>query len=97
MVELRRSGRQMKSVSRRVRLALAYLESSYASPGLRLDTVAKHVRVSSHHLSFLIKKETGQGFRRHLIAIRLEMAQHHLATSLMSIKEIATSVSTQIQ
>lgn len=92
MVEPQMGQSTVKSVSLRVRMALAYLERSYANPDLRLDTVARHVRVSPHHLSCLIKKETGQGFRRHLIAIRLEMAQHYLATSLMSIKEIAISV-----
>jgi len=92
MVESLAGQPTVRSVSLRVRMALAYLECSYANPELRLTTVAKHVRVSPHHLSCLIKKETGQGFRRHLIAIRFEMARHYLATSLMSIKEIALSV-----
>jgi AraC-like DNA-binding protein len=92
MVESLAGQPTVNSVSLRVRMALAYLECSYANPDLRLNTVAKHVRVSPHHLSGLIKKETGQGFRRHLIAIRFEMARRHLATSLMSVKEIAISV-----
>jgi len=91
MAELAQS-EVVNALSLRVRMALAFLQQSYADPKLRLDTVAKHVRVSPHHLSWLIKKETGKGFRQHLIRLRLERAHHYLATSLMSIKEIAASV-----
>lgn len=82
----------IESLSLRVRMALALIEKRYADPNLRLDSVAGQVRVSSHHLSSLIKKETGKGFRYHLIHIRLKAARFYLTTSLMSVKEIATLV-----
>ena len=92
MAELVRNQLVIKSLSLRVRLALAFVEKQYTDPKLRLDTVAEHVRVSSHHLSSLIKKETGQGFRHHLIHIRLKAARLYLTNSLMSVKEISTLV-----
>lgn len=82
----------MESLSPRVRTALAFVEKQYADPKLRLDSVAEHVRVSSHHLSSLIKKETGKGFRHHLIHVRLQAARFYLTRSFMSVKEIATLV-----
>ena len=78
--------------SLRVRMALAFVEKQYADPKLRLDSVAEHVRVSSHHLSSRIKKETGKGFRHHLIHVRLKAAWFYLTRSLMSVKEISTLV-----
>lgn len=92
MAELLPNQLLIKFLSLRVRMALAFVEKQYTDPKLRLDTVAEHVRVSSHHLSSLIKKETGQGFRHHLIHIRLKAARFYLARSLMSVKEISTLV-----
>jgi len=73
-------------------MALAFVERSYEQPYLRLDAVAEHVRVSPHHLSCLIKKETGLGFRQHRARLRLDRARCHLKDSLLSIKEIAAAV-----
>ena len=92
MAELLRNQLVIKGLSLRVRMALAFVEKQYADPKLRLDSVAEHVRVSSHHLSSLIKKETGKGFRHHLIHIRLKAAWFYLTRSLMSVKEISTLV-----
>lgn len=81
-----------KGVSVRVRTAISFLERSYSDPRLRLKTVAQAVRLSPHYLSYLIKKETGQGFRQHLGHIRLREAERLLLTSFRSVKEIAMAV-----
>jgi two-component system response regulator YesN len=92
VAEFLRNQLVIESLSHRVRMALVFVEKQYADPKLRLDSVAEHVRVSSHHLSSLIKKETGKGFRHHLIQLRLKTALVLLTTSCMSIKEISTLV-----
>jgi two-component system, response regulator YesN len=92
MAEFLRNPSVNGGLSLRVRMALAFVDTKYPDPKLRLDAVAKHVSVSPHHLSWLIKKETGQGFRQHLISVRLEAARRYLATSVMSVKEISALV-----
>ncbi len=54
--------------------------------------IATALRVSCTHLSRSIKKETGQGFRAHLISARILDARRHLLDPTLSVKEIATSV-----
>lgn len=76
----------------RVRTAIELLQRLYTDPKLRLGTVAASLRVSGHHLSHLIKKETGRGFRQHLTHVRIRQAQHLLLNSHMIVKEIAVAV-----
>ncbi len=81
-----------RRISARVRLAMEHVDRSYHDSRLRLQAVARQVGLSAHHLSHLIKRETGAGFRAHLIKRRLREARRHLITGIMSIKEIAAAV-----
>jgi AraC-like DNA-binding protein len=79
-------------VSARVQTALLYVEQSYANPHLRLTDVARRLRVSPCHLSHVIAKETGKGFREHLREVRISHARRHLASDAVSVKETAAAV-----
>jgi len=79
-------------ISARVRKAIEHLDQAYSDPRLRLHAVAKAVGLSAHHLSRLIKKETGSGFRAHLIRKRISEARRYLLAGMMSVKEIAAAV-----
>jgi two-component system, response regulator YesN len=72
-----------------VRIALAALRRLSPDSDLRLETVARTVRLSRCHLSRLIKKETGHGFREHLRNVRMETARTALSQTTLSIKEVA--------
>jgi AraC-like DNA-binding protein len=73
-------------------VAMRFVENSYQDPRLRLVDVARHVRRSQDHISRLIKKRIGVGFREYLIQIRLRAARQQLLTTLLSVKEIAATV-----
>jgi AraC-like DNA-binding protein len=80
------------AIGRRTAVALSIIERSYSDPALRLQFVASAVRITSKHLAYLLKSETGAGFRIHLNRIRMRAAQNLLRTSFRSVKEIADMV-----
>src|SRR5688572_13078569 len=55
----------------RVRHAIQMIHSSFRDPSLRITAIARAVHMSPTHLSRLIKKETGIGFRALCIRLRL--------------------------
>ena len=81
-----------EQVSPRVRRALAFIRSTYSDSTLRLEDVGRYVQLSPSYLTQLIKRETGQGFRAHLLAIRFAEARRLLLTTTLSVKEIAAAI-----
>lgn len=73
----------------RVRSALAYIRVHCTDARLRLDDVARAVRVSRWHLERLMMKDTGAPFRRHVRIARLDAACRLLERPALSIKEVA--------
>lgn len=74
----------------RVGHALQIIRGSFRDPALRIGTVARTLRLSPTHLSRLIKKQTGVGFRALCIRMRLAEAKRHLLDPTLSVKEIAS-------
>lgn len=59
---------------------------------LRLDDVAREVNVSAYHLTRTFKKATGLGMRQFVIRKRVEEACRLLATTHLSLREVALRV-----
>ena len=76
----------------RVRHAIQMIHGSFRDPSLRITAIARAVHMSPTHLSRLIKKETGIGFRALCIRLRLAEAKRYLLDPTFSIKEIASLV-----
>lgn len=76
----------------RVVAALAYMRAHSARPRLGLEEIATTVRLSKWHLDRLFRRHTGRCFKRLLREIRMEEARRLLASTLLSIKEIAAHV-----
>ena len=74
------------------RMALEILVTESADPRLSLGTVAKAVGLSRWHLSRLLKRTTGVGFRSLLAGVRVAQAQNLLRATPLSIKEIAARI-----
>jgi transcriptional regulator GlxA family with amidase domain len=69
--------------------ALAFMQREFVSPDLSLRAVADRCRISPAYLSHLFSVKTGHGFLTHLTAIRLLHSAFRLATSPLSIEEVA--------
>jgi YesN/AraC family two-component response regulator len=76
----------------RVARALQLIRRRYVEPNLTPSAIAQDLRLSPWHLAHLLKRQTGRGFLQHLHRARIFEAQSLLATSHLSIKEIAASV-----
>ena len=88
---MRTSG-DVESLSLRVRHALHIIHSSFRDPSLRITAIARAVDLTPTHLSRLIKKETGIGFRALCIRLRLTEAKRHLLDPTFSVKQVASLV-----
>ncbi len=79
----------MKPVySRQVQACASYIET-HLEEELTLDALAKEVGYSEYHLSRKFKEETGKNIRDHIKYARVERAKLLLATTDLSIREIA--------
>jgi AraC-like DNA-binding protein len=76
----------------RVDRALTIIARRFGEHSLTLTIVARELRVSPFHLTRLLKKHTGHGFRKHLTDCRLGQAKALLTTTLLSVKEITASI-----
>jgi len=72
--------------------ARAYLERHFSEPELTLETAAAHLRVSSNHLSRLLKQAVGQSFAPFVAQLRLNQAQKLLLDPRLRVSEIALRV-----
>jgi AraC-like DNA-binding protein len=69
--------------------ALQIVRREYATPALSLRAVAAECRVSTSYLSHLLTVKTRHGFRAYVSAVRLLHAAHLLATTALSVEEVA--------
>jgi AraC-like DNA-binding protein len=69
--------------------AMNCIRREFANPALDLRGVANVCRLSPPYLSDLIASNTHHGFRVHLHTIRILHAAHLLATTPLSMKEVA--------
>lgn len=72
-----------------VRSALEWLQAEVQSSNCNLGSAAHSNRVSKFHLSRLITRSTGYGWRTHLRGLRLLSAVDLLDQCELSIKEVA--------
>src|SRR5262249_9157700 len=77
---------------RRVAAALETIGNHFHEQAFGLKSVASHVQLSPCYLDRLLTRHTGKSFVHHLRRRRLDAAQHHLRSSLFSIKEVAAKV-----
>lgn len=75
-------------VKKIVQEAILYVEQNYASD-LSIDELASHLGISEYYFSRIFNRMIGQTFRTYLNNLRLEKALKMLASSNLSITEIA--------
>lgn len=78
----------IKKFDERIQNALVYIENNLEY-GFSIEEVAAHVSLSASHFSRLFKNVTGASFTDYLSDVRLHHAQILLASSSLSINEIA--------
>jgi len=92
-IELLRLRRQLIQRSKpfRIRQFEAVVTRRLTERGLTAAEVAKEMNLSMGHLLHLLKRHTGGGFRDYLNAVRLARAKELLASTTLSIKEVAAA------
>jgi AraC-like DNA-binding protein len=83
---------QARRPHRKVEIALEAVGQRYGEHGLRLSSIATQVHLTPSHLDRLLTRHTGHSFVHHLRWARLEAAQRILASTNLSIKEVAAEV-----
>lgn len=78
----------IKKFDERIQDALVYIENNLEY-GFSIEEIAAHVSLSASHFSRLFKNVTGASFTDYLTDVRLQHAQILLASSSLSINEIA--------
>ena len=78
--------------SRLVERAIAFMQEKLGQAGLELKDVASAVHVSPSHLAHLFKEKTGMSYVKYLTSLRLEEAKKLLATTDLTITQIAEEV-----
>ncbi len=76
---------------RAVRQAKKYLMNHYAEQ-LTLEGVSEQLGLSAPYFSSLFKRETGTGFARYLMGLRIEAAKELLRESNLSVAEVCRRV-----
>ncbi len=79
------------NTSRHVRKAIKYIYGNYKND-ISLEDVAKHVYLSTVHMSRLFKKETGKNLMDYLNMVRVEKAKVLLNTHRYKIFEVSDMV-----
>ena len=73
-----------------VEIAKDYMENCYYKADLSVADIARFVGVSPQYLNSAFRKATGRTTRQTLVESRLEHARELLATSLYTVKEVAS-------
>jgi len=77
--------------SRPIRQAKQYVHKHYAE-NITLEEVCDHVGFSVAYFSALFKKETGEGFAKYLMRVRMDEAKTLLRETGLSVTEICERV-----
>ncbi|NQX44652.1 response regulator [Paenibacillus tritici] len=91
MQEVDQSLSSRKTPAKQIGAALAYMNEHYRED-LAIDQVAKHVAMSTSHLSALLKQMTGSTFLEHMTEMRIHQACMLLSGTNMKTYEIANQV-----
>ena len=86
------SGKPTLEMDERLIAGLQFIDTNYNQSPLSLSTVSKSAGLSVWYFSRLFNAHIGMGFREYLKSIRLKHACKLLATSKVTIKEIAAMV-----
>lgn len=70
----------------------SHLRENYASPSIRLETVARATHISPYYISHLFQKERGTTFLRFLTDLRIARARQLLETTDLPIESICQAV-----
>lgn len=75
-----------------IKKAQEYIQENFASQDISLQTVSKHVALSSNHFCTIFAQETGQTFIEFLTSIRIKRAKSLLLETSMRTGEVAYAV-----
>ena len=78
--------------SDKVDRALRYIEDNYADPGICADRIGDALGLSASYVSRLLRQNTGMGVVDYIHAARLKKAKELLATTDLSVDDIAVQV-----
>lgn len=71
---------------------MRYIERNYASQSLSIASICENVFVSSSHVCFLFKKQTGYTLNQYITEYRIKMAKNMLAQRSCKIVNVAGAV-----
>ena len=86
------SAQQLREHSDKVDRALQYIEENYADPGICADRIGDALGLSASYVSRLLRQKTGMGVVDYIHAARLKKAKELLATTDLSVDDIAVQV-----
>ena len=78
--------------SDKVERALRYIEENYADPGICADRIGDALGLSASYVSRLLRQNTGMGVVDYIHAARLKKAKELLASTDLSVDDIAVQV-----
>ena len=78
--------------SDKVERALQYIQENYADPGLGADRIGEALGLSASYVSRLLRQNTGMGVVDYIHAARLQKAKELLASTDLSVDDIALQV-----
>lgn len=75
-----------------LRRVIAHIHTHYSNSELSLDDLAKVAGFSRWHFTRIFTRHTQMSPARYINQVRIENAQHLLATTTMTVADIATAV-----
>lgn len=84
--------RRSRTAERHGTLAASVREALAAEPGLSLPALARHLRVSPHHLSRVFREHTGITISRHRMRVRAREAAERIAEGEQNLVRIASDL-----
>lgn len=78
--------------SDKVERAIRYIQDNYADPGIGADQIGDALGLSASYVSRLLRQDTGMGVVDYIHAARLQKAKELLASTSLSVDDIAVAV-----
>jgi AraC-like DNA-binding protein len=78
-----------KNNTRHLERIFSFMLENFDNPDFTLEEAAGDAGLSKYHFSRYLKEQTGQGFRDHLVRIRLRQAKKYLVESDQPVTDIA--------